>query len=381
VYLNLEFQKPGWLAETTAGLRELADEYADRLPEWTRSRTFSRELHQRMAAAGYVGVATPTEWGGAGGGIAEYCVVEEEVARLGLLSPQVAIQGQLWLLRWGTEEQKARYLPGLASGELIFSESISEPGVGSSLKTMSTTARRDGGDWVISGKKVHVNLAHESDVTVVFATAGDEGLTAFLVDTNLDGVSTVPTDPVGLRLMSTAEVILDEVRVSGSAVLGDVGGALQTFLTTFNISRLGNASELIGLGRRALAGAAQYAADRKVADSVVTDFQGIRWTIADIYADLYAASLARDRAAILAQAGESHGFEASIAKKLAIEAAERAAGEAFALVGGHGLYWDTEYAQTLLDVKVLRVAGGSLEILRNHVASTILKSDSLAGLA
>jgi alkylation response protein AidB-like acyl-CoA dehydrogenase len=381
VYLNLRFQRREWAAATIEGLRSLAEQYATELKQWTRTATFPRDLHAHMGELGWVGIVTPQEWGGSGGGIPEYCLIEEEVARLGLLSPQVSIQGQLWLLRWGTGAQKERYLPGIASGKLVFSESISEPGAGSSLKTMRTTARRSGPDWVISGHKIHVNLGHESDVTIVYAMAQDAGLTAFLVETDTPGCSSVPTDPVGLRLIPTAGMHFDDVRVPAGAVLGTVGGALDTFLSTFNISRLGNASELIGFGRRTLAAAARYAAGRDVGGQLVTDFQGIRWTVADAYSDLYGASLARDRAAMLAEAGERHDFEASLAKKLAVEAAEHAGNEAFALVGGHGLYWDTEFVQALLDTKVLRIAGGSLEVLRNHVAGQILRSESLRGLA
>ncbi|GAA4539822.1 hypothetical protein GCM10023175_11750 [Pseudonocardia xishanensis] len=162
------------------------------------------------------------------------------------------------MLAFGTAQQRARYLGGIARGEIVFSESISEPGAASSLKAIRTTARRDGADWVITGRKTHVNLGHQSDVTLVYAITED-GLTAFLVDTDLPGVSSVQTTPIGLRMLPTADMAFDEVRVPGSAVLGQVGAGLDTFLTTFNISRLGNASELIGYGRRALAQATAYA--------------------------------------------------------------------------------------------------------------------------
>jgi alkylation response protein AidB-like acyl-CoA dehydrogenase len=172
----------------------------------------------------------------------------------------------------------------------------------------------------------------------------------------------------------------DNVRVSGNAVLGKPGNAMATFLTTFNISRLGNASELIGQARRALSDGISYAKQRSVGDSKVTDFQGIQWTISDCYSALYGASVVRDHAANLVKRGKDHALESSIAKKLAIEAAEQTVNEVFALVGGHGLYWDQPYGQILLDVKTLRVAGGSLEILRNFIGRQILKDELQKGL-
>ena len=155
---------------------------------------------------------------------------------------------------------------------------------------------------------------------------------------------------------------------------------MATFLTTFNVSRLGNASELIGQARRALADGIRYAKERAVGEHKVTDFQGIQWTIADCYSSLYAASAVRDHAANLVKQNKEHAIEASIAKKLAIEAAEKTVNEVFSLVGGHGLYWDQPYGQILLDVKTLRVAGGSLEIMRNFIARQILKDEQLKGL-
>jgi alkylation response protein AidB-like acyl-CoA dehydrogenase len=380
VYPGLTFKDPAWLDTTRAEISSFAEQHREELDSGRREGRFPRMLYLEMGKRGWVGPITPADEGGMGAGVAEYCVIEEEVGRHGLVSPQISIQGQRWLLVWGTPDQRARYLPGIARGELIFSESISEPGVGSSLKLMQTTARHDGSDWIINGRKTHVNLGHESDVTIVYAIA-DEGLTSFLVDMATAGVSSRQTDPIGLRLIPTADMFFDDVRVPDSALLGEPGGGMETFLSTFNMSRLGNASELIGFGRRALAQAIAYAGTREVADRVVTDFQGIQWTVADCYGELYGASLARDRAAMLADAGAEHALETTLAKKLAIDAAEHAVNESFALVGGHGLYTETDFGSLLHDMKVLRVAGGSLEVLRNYVARRVLRSDTYEGLA
>lgn len=379
MYIDLNFVDDAWPEATIDAMASFADAHRDELRSCQRDCRFPAELYAEMGRNGWIGPITPVDDGGAGLGVAEYCLIEEEVGRRGLVSPQISIQGQRWLLDWGTPEQREKYLAPMAQGTLIFSESISEPGVGSSMKLMTTTAVRDGSDWIINGPKTHVNLGHQSDVTLVYAIA-EEGITAFLVDVDLEGVSTTQTDPIGLRLIPTADMIFDDVRIPGSAILGEAGRGMDTFFSTFNMSRLGNASELIGFGRRALADAVEFGSQRQVGDSMVTDFQGIQWTVADCYSDLYGASLARDRAANLHDQGADVAFETSLAKKMAIDASEHAVNEAFALTGGYGLYTDTDFGQILHDMKVLRVAGGSLEVLRNYVARRVLRSDGHEGL-
>jgi alkylation response protein AidB-like acyl-CoA dehydrogenase len=378
MYVDLRFAIEEWPEKTVEEMAAFASENRSQLRDCQREGRFASDLYAEMGLRGWVGPFTPVADGGRGLGVAEYCLIEEEVGRNGLISPQISIQGQRWLLDWGTPEQRERYLAGIALGTLIFSESISEPGVGSSMKLMRTTAERDGSDWILNGTKTHVNLGHQSHVTLVYAVA-EAGITAFLVDTDEPGVSTRQTDPIGLRLIPTADVELDGVRLPDRAVLGDVGRGMDTFFSTFNVSRLGNASELIGFGRRAMADAIEYGRGRQVGDSMVTDFQGIQWTVADCYSELYAASLARDRAANLYDRGDDVAMATSLAKMMSITAAERAVNEAFALTGGHGLYNDTDYGQLLHDVKVLRIAGGSLEVLRNQVARRVLRGEGREG--
>jgi len=369
-----------WIDDTTSTLEKFGADHRVELDKANRDNVFPRDLYREIGALGYLGPIVPTEWGGLGGGVPEYAVISEEVGRHGLVSGQIAVQGERWLMDWGTQEQKEKWLRGIATGKIVFSESISEKNAGSSFKTMKCSAVRDGSDWVINGAKTHVNLGGDCDVTLVYAVA-EEGLTSFLVDMTLEGISTEVTNPVGLRLIRTADVYFDDVRVPNSALLGAPGEGLQTFLSTFNISRLGNASELIGLGRRAMHLAIDYATQRQVGDNLVTDFQGIQWMIADNWSGLSAASLARDHAALTHLTGKDIALETTLAKRLAIEAAEEASSVAYSMVGGHGLYFDQPYAEISNDIKVLKVAGGSSEILRNYIARRILKDPQREGLS
>ncbi|MBE2242685.1 MAG: acyl-CoA/acyl-ACP dehydrogenase [Burkholderiaceae bacterium] len=377
--VNLQFIDPAWPARAIATVKDVVEECREELDECERIGRFPAETYKRMGARGLLGVITPEEWGGLGGDAPEYCFTTEAMCRWGLVSSQVQIQGMRWMNDWGTPEQKKKYLPGMVAGSLVFSESISEPGAGSSLKKLSTTAVRNGGDWLINGKKIHINLGAESHVTLVYAMT-DAGLTSFLVDTDLKGVTRRHSDPLGYRYLPTADMIFEDVRVPDAALLGAPGEGMKTFLSTFNVSRLGNASELIGFATRALAEATDYAKQRDVGPHKVTDFQGIQWTLADCYAALYGASLARDHAANLVKRGEEFSMATSLAKKLAIDAAEKTTNDVFALTGGYGLYRDKPFGQLLFEVKTLRIAGGSVEILRNYIASQILKDEQLKGL-
>jgi alkylation response protein AidB-like acyl-CoA dehydrogenase len=377
--LRTDPERAAWIDRVAADIGALAAESRAELDAANRENRFPREVYAELGRRGYLGPLVPKQWGGLGGGVAEYVVISEETGRHGMVTGQVAIQGQRWLLDWGSEDQKQRWLTGIASGDLVFSESISEMNAGSSFKTMQATAVRDGEGWILNGDKTHVNMGADCDVTLFYANAA-EGLTSFLVDMSLPGISTQVTDAIGSRLIRTADVHFDNVRVPGTDLLGPPGGGMQTFLSTFNVSRLGNASELIGFGRRALELALRYAQQRQVGDSMVTDFQGIQWMVADSWTALHAASLARDLAAIAYDRGEDTALATTAAKQLAIAGAESAAKTAYSLTGGHGLYFDQPYTDIDNDIKVLKVAGGSSEILRNYIARRILRDPSHEGV-
>jgi len=377
--LRVDADRATWIDKTAAQLADFGERHREELDTANRANRFPRELYAELGRLGYLGPLVPTEYGGLGGGVAEYTVISEEVGRHGLVSGQIAAQGQRWLLDWGTDEQKDQWLRAIATGEAVFSESISEKNAGSSFKAMKSSAIRDGADWLLTGSKTHINLGADCDVTLFYAVA-EEGLSSFLVDMSLPGITTHVTRAIGLRLIRTADVEFDNVRVPDSARLGGPGEGLKTFLSTFNISRLGNASELIGLGRRALELGLRYATERQVGDNTVTDFQGIQWMVADAWTALQAASLARDDAALAHQRGQDIALHTTTAKRLAISAAEQASEASFSLVGGHGLYWDTPYTDIVNDIRVLKVAGGSSEIMRNYIARRILSDTGHQGL-
>ncbi len=149
--LQTDPAKAAWIKNTVADLAAFGEEHRSELDTANRANRFPRELYRELGRRGYLGPLVPTAFGGLGGGVPEYVVISEEVGRHGLVSGQIAAQGQRWLLDWGTDEQKDRWLRGIATGEIVFSESISEKNAGSSFKAMKSTAFRDGGDWLLTG--------------------------------------------------------------------------------------------------------------------------------------------------------------------------------------------------------------------------------------
>jgi len=331
---------------------------------------YQEDLFLSMGKRCWTGPIVPIEYGGMGKGAMEYSIIIEELTKEGLISPQTNVQAEKSILVAGTDEQKKRYLPRLANGEFTSAQAISEPNAGSSFKNLETAAIKDGEYYVIRGHKKHINLAKEAGVFILL-TKTESGLTEFLIDKDTEGVKFVKADAMAGRTAPMYDIYID-CRVPKTQILGGEGGALDIFLQTFNLSRIGNASQFIGIGRGCLDLAVKYARERVVGSRHVTDFQGIKWIIAELYANLEAASLARNRAAWMEDNGIEHILETAVAKYLAGEIAEKIATKCFSLVGSHACYHGTMYERFLLGVKAMQVGGGTSEIMLNNIASQAL---------
>lgn len=332
-----------------------------------RQSVFPWEEHRELGKKRWTGPIVPKQYDGMGKGVLELAIITEELARFGLKFPQPCVQAERSILVSGNDTQKNTYLPALSRGELVAAMAISEPGMGSSFKRMATRARKEGSSYVINGQKTHINLGEEAGVLLVYANT-ERGCTILLVDKNTPGISYKKGDPIGLRLEPIYDINFDNCKVSNSQVLGKEGDAMTTFFATFNLSRIGNASFQVGTARGALEFALAYAKKREVGENVVTDFQGIRWLVADMVTEIEAASLLRDRAAWLADNGMKYGREAAMAKLYAGTIAEKVASNVFSLVGGWGCYYDQPFERFWRDAKVGQIGGGSAEILRNFIA-------------
>jgi len=349
--------------------REFREKHEDRLAECKRNSEFPHDLFEFGVEDGFPGLFVPEKYGGEGLGATEYALVAEDIGFY-----QTTYQLARALLVTGTGEQKERYLPEIAAGNVIGSDDISEPNAGSSLKDIETTAERDGDDWVINGRKTHVNCAADADVHHVY-THTDEGLTVFLVEQDNPGMQPGEKDePIGLREMPIHDVVYDDCVVSDDQMLGENGGGYEVFFKTFNFSRIGNASEILGHGKRSLDAAIEWASEREVGDQgVVTGFQGNRWKIAELKTQLHCVETLRNEAAWRLEQGDSAVQHTCMAKLRAGEVALAAIEEAIQLTGAHGLYREQDFDMAFADAKTLDVAGGSREIMRNVIADQILE--------
>jgi butyryl-CoA dehydrogenase len=339
-----------------------------------KESNFPWDYYKKMCEKGWVGLIVPEALGGQGKGAMEYSILMEETAKVLLFGPQSSVQTQKSILSAGTEEQKTKYFPKLATGEYLSAQALSEKNAGSSFKNIKTTAVKDGKYYQIKGHKTHINLAKEADVFTLLAKT-EKGLSEFLIDKKTPGIKFKKREPIGARLTPVYDISLD-CRIPREQLLGVEGEGLDVFLATFNLSRIGNASTFIGYARGCLELAVVYAKKRLVGDHHVTDFQGIRWIIAELVANLEAAKLLRDKAAWKEDHCIEHSLETSVAKYLAGEIAEKVVNKSFSLLGGRACYYGTPFEQYLREVKALQVAGGTSEIMKNNIARQALYSYS-----
>lgn len=337
-----------------------------------RDSLFPRELYAALSKRGWAGVMVPPDFGGMGLGAIEMAIITEEFGRIGFSGLALTLHGQRTLLKLGTPAQQQKYVPGLTRGELLSAIVVSEPDVGSSLKHMKTTAKRNGDHYIVNGLKHHITLGDEASLYITF-TVTDKGLTTLLIDRHSPGIHVKKLDAIGWCLEPHYEVVFDNVRVPADHLLGGEGQGIQTFFASFNLTRICNASHLIGVARSAIEDAVRYATQRSVGDSKVADFQGIQWMIAELAVNLQTAQLVRDKAAWMEDAGLKHETETAMAKLLAVELVDAAANKAFSIVGGYGSYRTTSFERYLRDAKIGHVTGGSPEIMRNNIARAVLR--------
>jgi alkylation response protein AidB-like acyl-CoA dehydrogenase len=352
--------------------------------DWDEAERFPLEIVPRLAELGLLGIRVPEVYGGAGMDVTAYAIAVEECAKVdGSLALTIASHNGLGtghLLTFGNEEQKRRYLPRAVSGEALAAWALTEPGSGSDAASLRTTARREGGDWILDGTKMFITQGSIGGFCIVLArTSADappqRGITAFIVDTSTPGYrASKKLKKYGCRWSDTVEVTLEGVRVSDAERLGDVD---QGFLDTMRIldtGRISIAAMALGLGRGALDMAVAYAKERTAFGHPIADFQAMQWMLADAKTQLDAAALLVHRAAWLADRGERYTQEASMAKLFASEAATRVCNDAMQIHGGYGFTREFEIEKHLRDVKLCEIGEGTSQVQRMVIAKHLLRS-------
>ncbi|HEX6662978.1 MAG TPA: acyl-CoA dehydrogenase family protein [Gaiellaceae bacterium] len=356
-------------------IRESAREFCDReivphVRDWDRAEELDRGLVGKLAAAGYLGATLPEEHGGMGLDTASYCLLMEELGRAdasvrGIVSVNLGLVGKT-IVRWGTDAQKSEWLPRLASGEALGCYGLTEPGSGSDPASLVTRAERDGGDWVISGSKIFITLGSWAGLALVFARSGGEGavgLTCFLVPTSSAGFSATPIKgKLGLRAQDTAELFLDGVRVPDVNRLGGEGDGFKVAMSALDNGRISLAAGAVGCAQGCLDASVAYASERRQFGKSISSFQLVQELLADTAVEVEAARLLTWRAATVADSGERHTLESSIAKYYASEVAVRAANAAVQVHGGYGYVDEYPVGKYLRDARVTTLYEGTSQI-------------------
>jgi alkylation response protein AidB-like acyl-CoA dehydrogenase len=364
-------------------VREFAKaEIAPHAQKWDKEERFPMELVPKLAAMGLLGIRIPEEYGGSGMDTQAYAICVEEVARVdGSTALTVASHNGLGtghLLRFGSEEQKRKYLPKAATGQWLAAWALTEPGSGSDAAALRTTARRDGDSWILDGTKTFITQGSVGGFCVILArsqpgAARQQGITAFVVDRGTPGFSASRhLLKLGCRSSDTAELTLDGVRVPDSARIGEVGHGFVDTMQILDRGRISIAAMALGLGYGALDKAVEYAKQRTAFGKAIAQFQAIQWMLADAKAELDAASLLTYRAAWLADRGEPFSRAAAMAKLFASEASTRACNGAVQIHGGYGYVREFDVERHLRDAKLCEIGEGTSEVQRMVIAKHLL---------
>ncbi len=361
-----------------AAVSGLASKYGHRyFQEKTASDAKPDELWLELGEAGFLGVHLPEDYGGGGMGISELAIVCEEVAAAGcpllmmLVSP--AICGTL-LSRYGTEHQRSTWLPPLASGRDKMAFAITEPDAGSNSHRISTTARRDGDEWVLSGTKYFISGADEAGAVLVVARTGTDEvsgraqLSLFIVGSGSPGLTLAP---IAMEIRAPEKqftLFFDDVAVGADSLLGDEGEGFRQVFAGLNPERLMSAALASGIGRYALEAAAGYARERSIWGVPIGSHQGLAHPLARAKIDLELARLMAQKAAWCYDSGIDAGEPANMAKYGAAEAGLQALDQAIQTYGGNGLATDTGLADLWGLARLMRTAPVSREMILNFVA-------------
>ncbi len=360
--------------------REIAErEIAPHIAAWDREHRFPRELITKLNAVGLMGIVVPERYGGAGADYVSYALAVEELARVDAgtavtLSVHAMIASAI--ARLGTEEQKERYLPRLAAGDVIAGFALTEPGAGSDAAALSSTARRDGDDYMLYGRKQWCTNGSFAGVTMgMFRTgaSGAKGVSAFLIERDTPGyVVEKVTEKLGIHTSNTCDIVFEGVRVPASAMLGGEGTGFTMALSALTAGRIGIAAQATGILAACLDASVAFARDREAFGRPIAAYEAISFKIAQMATDLDASRLLVYRAASLCDRGLPFAIEASKAKLFASTAARKHAAEAVQIHGGYGYTTEFPVERYYRDAKITEIYEGTSEIQQMIIGRSLL---------
>lgn len=348
--------------------------------------TMPMELVRELGALGFLGGPLPNEYGGEGWDAVSLALCYEELGRVdssvrGLMTVHTSLVSQC-ILKWGTEEQKEKFLPKLARGEWLGCYALTEPNAGSDAASMETTADEYENEFILNGEKIWITNGNIADVAIVFANSNralkHKGICAFLVETNLDGFTRAKMrgQELGHRASDHAHIRFENLRVPRAALLGNVGEGFRVAMSALDHGRLGVAAGALGVAQACLDASVEFARTRRQFGQRIGDFEMIQSVIANMAADVDATRMLVYRAAWLKDEGQRATRETSIAKLFATEAAVRAASDAVLLHGGRGYSNEYPVERYYRDIKGLQIYEGTSHIQRIVIARDIIGKES-----
>jgi len=360
--------------------REIAErEIAPHIAAWDRAHRFPRELITKLNDIGLMGIVVPERYGGAGADYVSYALAIEELARVDAgtavtLSVHAMIASAID--RLGSDEQRERYLPRLAAGDVIAGFALTEPGAGSDAAALSSTARREGDEYILYGRKQWCTNGSFAGVTMgMFRTgaSGAKGVSAFLIEGDSPGyVVEKVTEKLGIHTSNTCDIVFEAVRVPASAMLGDEGTGFTMALSALTAGRIGIAAQATGILCACLDASIAFAREREAFGKPIAAFEGISFKIAQMATDLDAARLLVYRAASLCDRGLPFAIEASKAKLFASTAARKHAAEALQIHGGYGYTTEFPVERYYRDAKITEIYEGTSEIQQMIIGRSLL---------
>ena len=362
--------------------REFAAEHIRPIAaEIDRDARFPHETVKRMGELGLMGIAVPERWGGAGADVVSYVVALEEIARACASHAVVmSVNNSLYgdpVLKFGTDEQRARFLKPVASGHVLGCFALTEPQAGSDASNQATTARRDGDHYVITGRKLFITTGREASFALVFAQTDREkarhGISAFVVEKGTPGftVSKIE-DKLGIRASDTAELAFEECRVPAANRIGEEGQGFRVALSAIDGGRIGIGAQAVGIAAGAYERAVAYARGRKAFGVPIGEHQMVQWMLADMATAIEGARLLILKAATLKDAGQPYGTAASMAKLFASEMAMKVTTDAVQVHGGYGVIKEYQVERHFRDAKITQIYEGTSQIQTLVIARAIL---------
>jgi alkylation response protein AidB-like acyl-CoA dehydrogenase len=368
--------------EIQALAREFArDEIEPNAPEWDREHRFPRDLYAKLAELGLMGVCVPEEYGGAGADFLSYILVLEELSRgdagVGVTVAVHTSAATLPILTFGSEEQRARFVPPLARGEHLGAFALTEPEAGSDAGSLRTKAEPTDDGWRISGAKQWITNGTYAGTFLLFArtdadTPGARGVSAFLLDGDQVRV-TRDEEKLGLNSSVTNDIVVEGAEVGRDRLLHEEGKGFQVAMATLDGGRIGIAAQALGIAQAAYDVAREYAKERRTFGKAIGEHQAIQWKLADMSTEIDAARLLVYRAAWLKEQGRPHTEAGAKAKLYASEMARRQTAEAIQILGGYGYTKEFPVERYYRDAKITEIYEGTSEIQRLVIARSILE--------